>query len=84
MSINPVLVLGATSFMMLGGLTACVSPEELRAHDEAACASYGFQPGTAGFAACLQRESIAGGDSYGPALHGRSYGPGWYPRPPRQ
>jgi hypothetical protein len=83
MSRNAVLVLSATFLMMLTGLAACVSPAELRAHDEAACTSYGFQPRTPDFAACLQREGLAGGDLYGPALHGRSYGPGWYPRPPR-
>lgn len=69
--------------IMLTWLTACASPEELRARDAAACASFGFQPGTPDFAACLERDSLSGGDLYGPALHGRSYGPGWYPRPPR-
>jgi hypothetical protein len=45
--------------LMLAGLTACASPEEIRAADEAACSSYGFQPSTPEFAACLQRESLA-------------------------
>lgn len=41
------------------GVAGCASPEELRRQDEAACANYGFQPGTPDFSACLQRESIA-------------------------
>jgi hypothetical protein len=38
---------------------SCVSPEELRNEDEAACAGYGFHVGTDAFATCLQRESLA-------------------------
>ena len=38
---------------------SCVSPEELRREDEAACAGYGFHVGTDAFATCLQRESLA-------------------------
>lgn len=45
--------------LALASLAACVSPEELRREDEAACLSYGFQAGTNDFAACLQRESLA-------------------------
>jgi hypothetical protein len=45
--------------LALVGLCSCASPEELRAQDEAACAGYGFQPGTLQFAECLQRESLA-------------------------
>jgi hypothetical protein len=45
--------------LALASLAACVSPEELRREDEAACMSFGFQPGTNEFAACLQRESLA-------------------------
>jgi hypothetical protein len=45
------------------GITGCASPEELRQQDEAACAGYGFQPGTPDFSACLQREALA--RSYG-------------------
>ncbi len=63
--------------ILLTGLTACMSAEEPHAGDAAHCASVGFQPGTHDFAVCLQRQSLAGGDLYGPALHGRSYGPGW-------
>jgi len=65
-------------------LSACVSPEELRAHDEAACRSFGFAPGTADFANCLQRESlwrrysVAQPGWWGPGW----YGPGYYPPPP--
>ncbi len=38
---------------------SCVSPEELRHADEAACTGYGFKAGTNEFANCLQRESLA-------------------------
>jgi len=37
----------------------CVSPEELRREDEAACTGYGFKAGTNEFGNCLQRESLA-------------------------
>jgi hypothetical protein len=71
---------------MLAGLTACASPEEIRAGDEATCRSDGFQPDTPDFAACLQRQSITRQYSappaaqYGPAGYGPggAYGPGWY------
>jgi len=64
--------------LALAGLTACVSPEELRRQDEAACASYGFKPGTSDFAGCLQRESLARRyQSYAPAYP--TWGPPWGP-----
>jgi hypothetical protein len=50
--------------LTLLSLCACVSAQELRAQDEAACASYGFQPGTPDFAGCLQRESLARNYAY--------------------
>ena len=40
-------------------LCACASAAELRARDEAACTSYGFQPGTPDFGRCLQQETLA-------------------------
>jgi hypothetical protein len=40
-------------------LAGCVSPQELRARDEATCRGYGFNPGTTEFATCLQREQLA-------------------------
>lgn len=52
-------VLALSSGLALLGLAACVSPEELRQQDAAACASYGFKPGTPEFAGCIQRESLA-------------------------
>jgi len=67
-------------------LASCVSPEELRREDEATCAGYGFHPGTAAFASCLQRESLARQalTSYPPPPYwgyggywGRSWGPYW-------
>ena len=63
------------SSVALTSLGACVSPEEIRAQDMAACASYGFQQGTPDFAACMQRESLARRSYlYAPAPYG-FYGP---------
>jgi hypothetical protein len=45
--------------VILAILTGCATADELRERDEAACIGYGFQPGTAEFATCLQREGIA-------------------------
>ena len=71
--------------LMLAGLTACASPEEIRAADEAACTSSGFLPNTPDFATCLQRQSLARQYSgppmaqYGPVGYGQGWwGPGWY------
>lgn len=71
--------------LALAGLAGCVTPEELRAQDEAACRSYGFQPGTPDFAACLQRESLARryyAAPPPPGWYGPWLGPGYYPPPP--
>jgi hypothetical protein len=54
--------------LVLFGLAGCVSPEELRQQDEAACASYGFAPGTPDFAGCVQREDWARRSREGPAF----------------
>jgi hypothetical protein len=62
--------------LMVTGLLACASLEELRSEDEASCAGYGFQHGTADFANCMQRESLA--RRYGPWLGPPSFGFGWY------
>lgn len=35
--------------------TGCASPEALRQADENKCSSFGFHPGTDGFASCLQK-----------------------------
>jgi hypothetical protein len=51
--------LALAASVALLGVTACASPEELRRRDEAACASYGFHPGTPDVSACLQREALA-------------------------
>jgi hypothetical protein len=59
-------------------LAGCGTAEDLRRMDEARCQSYGFQPATPDFAACLQRESLA--RRYQPPY----WGPDWwgaYPRP---
>ena len=52
--------------VILAILTGCATADELRERDEAACIGYGFQPGTAEFATCLQRESIARRYGYWP------------------
>lgn len=65
--------------IMLIGLSACISPEEARRQDEAACRSYGFQQGTADFAACLQREVLARRYGYDRDIWFNWHqGPGWY------
>ena len=69
------VAVAAAFAVMLAGLTACVSPEEQHAEDEAVCKSYGFQPGTTDFASCLQRESLARRYANPPP---DLYGPGWY------
>ena len=58
------------------GLASCASPEQLRAEDDAACASYGFPRGTSDFANCMQRESLA--RRYSPWLGPPPFGFGWY------
>jgi hypothetical protein len=54
--------------LALVGLCSCASAKELRARDQAACAGYGFQPGTLQFAECLQRESLARNYGAAPAV----------------
>jgi hypothetical protein len=70
----------------LSALSACISDAELRAQDEAQCASYGFERGTPAFAGCLQQETLARRyilNSYdaGPPGWGPFWGPGWYGPP---
>jgi hypothetical protein len=36
--------------LALGG---CVSPEQIRANEQATCAGYGFEPGSTDFAQCM-------------------------------
>jgi hypothetical protein len=70
-----------TAGLALLSLAACVSPEELRRQDEAACVSYGFQAGTNDFAACLQRESLARRYALTPQYPPWGpWGPPWGPR----
>lgn len=69
---------------LVASLSACVSPEELRRQDEAACVSYGFKPATDAFAACLQRESLARryAEPVWPGAPPMGWcEPGWYPVP---
>jgi hypothetical protein len=56
----PSKTLFALAFLIgVATLASCVSPEELRRRDEAACTGYGFAPGSPEFAACLQQEGLA-------------------------
>jgi len=52
--------------MSLTVLAGCATAQDIRQRDEAACASYGFHPGTTDFSNCLQRESIARRYGYWP------------------
>ena len=64
---------------LLLALLGCVSEAEIRAQDEAQCASYGFERGTLAFAGCIQQETLARRyilNSYD------AYGPFWGPGPP--
>jgi hypothetical protein len=47
-------------------LAGCAVPEERKAQMEASCRTYGFTPGTDGFAACMKHETM----SYDPQLFG--------------
>jgi hypothetical protein len=74
------------AIVALSALSACISDAELRAQDEAQCASYGFERGTPAFAGCLQQETLARRyilNSYvaGPPGWGPFWGPGWYGPP---
>ncbi|MGC2201410.1 MAG: hypothetical protein WA633_14880 [Stellaceae bacterium] len=77
------LRLAGVALALALALTSCVSPEELRRDDEAACAGYGFHPNTDAFATCLQRESLArrASTSYPPLpyLGGGYWGGPWGP-----
>lgn len=68
------LVAGVVGTTLLS-LSGCVSPEQLRAQDQAACASYGFQNGTPDFAHCMQQENLARrySYSYDPYFYGPPY-----------
>lgn len=52
-------MLRTATILALLAVTGCVSAEQLRAQDEAACYSYGFQPGTVSFSQCLQQQALA-------------------------
>jgi hypothetical protein len=69
---------------VMAALSGCMSPEELRTEYEATCRSYGFQPGTAEIADCIERESAARryvpSDQWPPTW----YGPGYLPPPGRK
>lgn len=90
------IAMGIVSAAALLTLVGCVSPEQLRAEDEANCASFGFPPGTTPFATCLQNESLARQaywssvdaydfyepfGPYGVGPYGLGYYPGYYPGP---
>ena len=56
--LRPIGVVGASIAALLA-LAGCVSEAEIRAQDEAQCASYGFERGTPAFAGCIQQETLA-------------------------
>lgn len=45
--------------LALALLAGCASEEELRQADASTCQRYGFAPGTAAFANCLQQQNLA-------------------------
>ena len=60
-------------------LTACASPEQVRAEDEGRCRSYGFQTGTEAFAQCMQREDLTRRrELYAASCWDYDYRPGLY------
>ncbi len=70
------IVAAGLCLSLMPGLAACVSAEERQQQFEAACAGYGFPPGTSEFSLCLQRESLA--ERYGPAYGPPRFDFGWY------
>ena len=48
-----------TAALFLVGACTVITPEQIRANDEARCASYGFRRGTDAFAKCLQEIDMA-------------------------
>ena len=72
--------LAGFSIAVLLALAGCVSEAELRAQDEAQCASYGFERGTPAFAGCIQQETLA--RRYILNSYDAGYGPFWGPGQP--
>ena len=56
---HPLLTGLALGLALSSNLAGCASAEELQREDEASCAGYGFQPATADFDGCVQRERLA-------------------------
>ncbi|MCT8989543.1 hypothetical protein NYR54_04420 [Chelativorans sp. SCAU2101] len=52
---SPLRLAAAIGLLTLVAGCATITPEQQRAMDEEECRSYGFRPGTTGFAECLQR-----------------------------
>lgn len=63
-----------TSLLLLAG---CVTPAEMQARHAATCASYGFTPGSEGYAVCMLQLDMA---DHGYSHHG--IGPSGLPYPP--
>lgn len=61
------LAMPATLALAAAALSGCISPAEMAARHRQACATYGFQPGTEGYANCVLMLDV--GD-YGYAHHG--------------
>ncbi|MDG5972986.1 hypothetical protein JAGODDHD_03756 (plasmid) [Sphingomonas paucimobilis] len=69
-----------STFILLAALAGCVSRREMTARHQAACASYGFQPGTEGYANCLLQLDM-GDYSYGHHGGGVPLFPARHPSP---
>ncbi|MES2137230.1 MAG: hypothetical protein V4502_09255 [Pseudomonadota bacterium] len=53
-------------------LTGCITPAQMQARHAATCASYGFAPGSEGYALCMLQLDMA---DHGYSHHG--LGPTW-------
>jgi hypothetical protein len=80
-------VLAILSVTALAGLAGCISPDELRSQDQAACSRYGVKPDSPDFASCMQWHAQTPRYAYSPfgpteghADPGWNYVPGWDPR----
>lgn len=75
--ILPIAVFGSAM-----ALTGCVTSAEMQARHAATCASYGFVPGSEGYAVCMLQLDMAdhGYSHHGIGSSGQAYLP--YPLPP--
>ncbi len=74
MRVTWLIALGCAA--LLGG---CVTPAEQRVFDEQRCRSYGFRPGSDGFATCLMEVDLDRSATSRARLESSFYGPYWGP-----